>query len=249
MTSDEPLGRIRATVRAGRDAMRATILSWLPADMRGARVLDAGCGTGALAFDLAKRGASVVAVDISPTLIDLARERAPHNRGVGQATFAVGDMLDPALGAFDYVVAMDSLIHYEGAGHRARRFGASGPHAIDDRLHGRPAHACADADACGRAAFPPRRPCAGDRADLQIDPRTLFRESPGTRKAGASRARIASTAASTSRRRWRPGEHEPRHRRNRARFPCGSGRRCCRSPMRRRRNCRCRGCCGFRCFR
>ncbi len=115
ITSDAPLGRVRATVRAGRDAMRATILSWLPPDMRGARVLDAGCGTGALAFDLAKRGASVVAVDISPTLIALARERAPDDSGAGQAIFSVGDMLDPVLGDFDYVVAMDSLIHYNGA--------------------------------------------------------------------------------------------------------------------------------------
>ncbi len=83
--------------------------------MRDARVLDAGCGAGALAFDLAKRGASVIAVDISPTLIALARERTPRNIGPGDAAFIVGDMLDPALGAFDFVVAMDSLIHYNGA--------------------------------------------------------------------------------------------------------------------------------------
>ena len=42
LTSDAPLGRIRATVRAGRDEMRRTLLSWLPGDLRGARVLDAG---------------------------------------------------------------------------------------------------------------------------------------------------------------------------------------------------------------
>ena len=60
MTSDEPLSRVRATVRAGRDAMRVTLLDWLPLDLRGARILDAGCGTGALAFEIAKRGATVV---------------------------------------------------------------------------------------------------------------------------------------------------------------------------------------------
>ena len=49
LTSDAPVSRIRATVRAGRDAMRATLLDWLPRDLRGARVLDAGCGTGMLA--------------------------------------------------------------------------------------------------------------------------------------------------------------------------------------------------------
>jgi magnesium-protoporphyrin O-methyltransferase len=114
MTSDAPLSRIRATVRAGRDAMRATILDWLPLDLQEARVLDAGCGTGALAFELAKRGATVVGVDVSPTLIGLAQERAPIRTGWGSAAFAVGDMLDSSLGEFDYIVAMDSLIHYEG---------------------------------------------------------------------------------------------------------------------------------------
>ena len=115
LTSDAPVSRVRATVRAGRDAMRETIASWLPQDLRGARVLDAGCGTGALSVALARRGADVLGVDVSPTLVDLAKERAPQDLGPGLATFAVGDMLDPAHGRFDYVVAMDSLIHYEGA--------------------------------------------------------------------------------------------------------------------------------------
>ncbi len=114
LTSDAPVGRVRATVRAGREVMRVTILSWLPDDLRGARILDAGCGTGALAIELARRGAQVVGVDVSPTLVGLARERAPTVTGAGEATFAVGDMLNPALGGFDYVVAMDSLIHYDG---------------------------------------------------------------------------------------------------------------------------------------
>ena len=55
LTSDAPVGRIRATVRAGRDRMRSTLLSWLPADLRGTRLLDAGCGTGALAVEAARR--------------------------------------------------------------------------------------------------------------------------------------------------------------------------------------------------
>jgi magnesium-protoporphyrin O-methyltransferase len=115
LTSDAPVNSIRATVRAGRDSMRNTLLSWLPQDLRGLRLLDAGCGTGALAVEAARRGADVVAVDISPTLIGLAQERAPRDLGQGHVTFMVGDLLDPALGHFDHVVAMDSLIHYEGA--------------------------------------------------------------------------------------------------------------------------------------
>ncbi|TXI21575.1 MAG: magnesium protoporphyrin IX methyltransferase [Roseateles sp.] len=115
LTSDAPVGRIRASVRAGRERMRGTLLSWLPPDLRGRRVLDAGCGTGALAVEAARRGAEVVAIDLSPTLVDLARERMPVIAGGGRIEFRSGDMLDPALGAFDHVVGMDSLIHYEPA--------------------------------------------------------------------------------------------------------------------------------------
>src|ERR1700761_563912 len=112
LTSDAPVGRIRATVRAGRDEMRNTLLSWLPQDLRGARLLDAGCGTGALSFDAARRGADVVAVDISPTLIQLAGSRLPSDISQRAVRFIAGDMLDPKLGQFDFVVAMDSVIHY-----------------------------------------------------------------------------------------------------------------------------------------
>lgn len=112
LTSTAPVGRIRASVRAGRDDMRATLLSWLPLDMRGMRLLDAGCGTGALAVEAAKRGAQVVAIDLSPTLVDIARERLPAELAA-RIDFMAGDMLDPALGRFDHVVGMDSLIHYD----------------------------------------------------------------------------------------------------------------------------------------
>lgn len=112
LTSDAPVSRIRATVRAGRDRMRATLLGWLPADLTGRRLLDAGCGTGALAVEAARRGAQVVAIDVAPTLISLAQERAPKDFGVGSIQFLVGDMSDASLGSFDHVVAMDSVIHY-----------------------------------------------------------------------------------------------------------------------------------------
>jgi magnesium-protoporphyrin O-methyltransferase len=115
LTSDAPVGRIRATVRAGRDEMRNTLLSWLPANMNGARLLDAGCGTGALSIEAARRGAHVVAIDLSPTLVAVARERIPADLDSSAIEFRSGDMLDPKLGRFDFVVAMDSLIHYRPA--------------------------------------------------------------------------------------------------------------------------------------
>jgi magnesium-protoporphyrin O-methyltransferase len=109
LTSDAPVSGIRATVRAGRDSMRATIMGWLPADMTGLRLLDAGCGTGALSVEAAERGAEVVAIDVAKGLVDVARDRAPAGLRI---EWLAGDMLSPELGHFDHVVSMDSLIHY-----------------------------------------------------------------------------------------------------------------------------------------
>jgi magnesium-protoporphyrin O-methyltransferase len=113
LTSDEKVSRVRATVREGRDRMRQTLLSFLPTDLRGWRILDAGCGTGLLAVDLALRGAEVVAVDLSPTLVGYGRDRAVAAGVADRIVFHDGDMLDPAYGPMDAVVAMDSLIHYD----------------------------------------------------------------------------------------------------------------------------------------
>ena len=125
LTSDAPVSRIRQTVREGRDAMRAKMLSRLPDDLRGARVLDAGCGTGLMTAELALRGAQVVAVDISPQLIAIAQDRL-EPRLQPQVNFHAGDMTDPGLGAFDFVIAMDSLIYYraEDIGDILTRLGA-----------------------------------------------------------------------------------------------------------------------------
>jgi len=115
LTSDAPVSGIRATVRAGRDRMRQTLLDWLPADLTGRRVLDAGCGTGLLAIEAARRGAQVVAVDLASALIEQARARLSAEPSAARIEFLVGDMLDPGRGTFDHIVAMDSLIHYEPA--------------------------------------------------------------------------------------------------------------------------------------
>lgn len=127
LTSDAPVSGIRATVRAGREAMRAMIVSWLGTEpaaadiarspaygqrLIGRTLLDAGCGTGLLSFDAARLGARVTAIDLSPTLVGLASQRLPSDLGPGSVAFRSGDMLDPALGHFDHLVAMDSLIHY-----------------------------------------------------------------------------------------------------------------------------------------
>ncbi|MGQ0567295.1 MAG: magnesium protoporphyrin IX methyltransferase [Gemmobacter sp.] len=114
LTSDAPVSRIRQTVREGRTLMRALMLGRLPADLRGCRVLDAGCGPGMMVADLAARGASVVGVDISPQLIAIAEARLdPAHRA--KVRLVAGDMTDPELGHFDAVLGMDSLIYYAEA--------------------------------------------------------------------------------------------------------------------------------------
>ena len=109
LTSDAPVSRVRATVRAGRDEMRALMIAQL-GDLRGKRVLDAGCGTGAASQAMAEAGAKVVGVDISPSLIEIAQKRLPEHLAE-QVTFEAGDML-AARGQFNAVIAMDSLIYY-----------------------------------------------------------------------------------------------------------------------------------------
>lgn len=114
LTSDAPLGRVHASVRAGREQMRRTLLGLLPERLDGRRVLDAGCGTGAAAVELARRGAEVVAIDLAPTMVHLAAAREPADVR-GRIRWVAGDMLDERLGRFDHTLAMDSLIHYRTA--------------------------------------------------------------------------------------------------------------------------------------
>ena len=58
--------------------------------VRGARLLDAGCGTGRYAIELGRRGYVVEGVDRSPELIDVARRSASHQPG--SASFHIGDL-------------------------------------------------------------------------------------------------------------------------------------------------------------
>ncbi|MFH1023639.1 MAG: class I SAM-dependent methyltransferase [Planctomycetota bacterium] len=75
------------------------------------RVLDAGCGNGAVAFDVARKtGARVVGVDIDPGHIAEARRRFSHP-GV---EYRVGDVtVFPGKELFDVVVLSNILEHIE----------------------------------------------------------------------------------------------------------------------------------------
>jgi len=70
----------------------AVIAQWLieRAVLPGAAILDAGCGTGRYAIELARRGYIVDGLDLSPDLIDVATRAIEYS--VGSASFRVGDI-------------------------------------------------------------------------------------------------------------------------------------------------------------
>ena len=71
----------------------------------GMTALDAGCGPGIMGLTLAKLGCRVTGVDLSPEMIDRARENA-EARGL-DAKYMLGDASDPALepGSLDLIVS------------------------------------------------------------------------------------------------------------------------------------------------
>lgn len=80
-------------------ALRERELAWaLATGPIGARVLELGCGAGNLARLLVEQGFEVTGVDISPTAIEWARERAPR------AKFVVADVTQPIAGTYDWVI-------------------------------------------------------------------------------------------------------------------------------------------------
>ena len=86
---------------------RPATLSLLP-EVRGKRVLDAGCGPGVYAEWLVGRGATVVAFDVSEKMVRLARERLGEKARVLRADFGRPlDFLEDA--SFDVVLSALAL--------------------------------------------------------------------------------------------------------------------------------------------
>lgn len=88
-----------------------------------ARVLDAGCGTGRVGIELARRGYEVVGVDLDPSMLAIARRDAPHVRWV-EADLAELDTHELGASAFDVVVCAGNVVPLLAAGTEAAAIAA-----------------------------------------------------------------------------------------------------------------------------
>jgi ubiquinone/menaquinone biosynthesis C-methylase UbiE len=84
-------------------------------DVRGKTVVDFGCGSGENSLLLARRGASVVGIDISDSLINLARRRLELNGLTGCARFVIASAHDVPLedNSIDTVMGIAILHHLD----------------------------------------------------------------------------------------------------------------------------------------
>lgn len=117
-------------------------------------VLDAGCGTGRVAVELARRGLDVVGVDLDASMLEAARSKAPG------LDWRLGDLVDVDLGrTFDAVVAAGNVMIFLEPGteaavvaNLARHLGPGGALVAGFQLGSQLALADYDA-ACGAAGL------------------------------------------------------------------------------------------------
>lgn len=99
--SDAVMGLSDATVTLARAALPA-------ADVKFA--LELGCGSGAVAFVLSKRAARVVATDVNPRALELARVGIAVN-GLQNVELRLGDLFEPVAGErFDVIASQPPFI-------------------------------------------------------------------------------------------------------------------------------------------
>jgi SAM-dependent methyltransferase len=100
----------------------AAIATWLVerSVLPGAELLDAGCGTGRYAAELARRGYVVHGVDLSPELIDVARESVTGRQI--SVSFSLGDIRVPPAGRYDALLCRGVLNDFVDDDSRAAVF-------------------------------------------------------------------------------------------------------------------------------
>ena len=101
---------------------KAELIAWMRSAIGAeSRVMDLACGTGDLAFAAAERATrgSVVGIDASSRMIELARARATHEAPLGNVRFRVADM--SSLGVDTSVAQSPRVTDSEMSAIRVRR--------------------------------------------------------------------------------------------------------------------------------
>lgn len=102
--------QIAARIGAGNPHGEADLV----ASFGGRSVLDAGCGTGRVGIELARRGFEVVGIDLDPGMLEAARAKAPD------LDWRLDDLTTVDLGhAFDRIVAAGNVMIFLAAGTEA----------------------------------------------------------------------------------------------------------------------------------
>lgn len=98
--------RFRQMAAAGHDLYgeARTVDAMAP---RAGRILDAGCGPGRVGGELARRGHTVLGVDVDPVLVEEAARTYAH---LPEAAWEVGDISDPEVAAFAGVEPFDVIV-------------------------------------------------------------------------------------------------------------------------------------------
>lgn len=112
----EVYGRWRASsVGAITEMLQRRLILELLGDVRGRTILDVGCGDGALALELHKRGAIVTGIDMSDAMIDAARAAARQQRADVAFVVAPAEAIPFPPESFDTVVAVTILCFVQDA--------------------------------------------------------------------------------------------------------------------------------------
>ena len=121
-TKEEWIGDLGRRWAQRADEQDALLAPWQAPGMEavgevaGRATLDLGCGPGASSLELARRGARVTGVDVSPDLIEVARARAAAAGLEGEAAFALADAAADDLGGpFDLLFSRFGAMFFDDA--------------------------------------------------------------------------------------------------------------------------------------
>jgi SAM-dependent methyltransferase len=106
----------------------ADLIDALLRERAGRRVLDAGCGTGRVAIELARRGITVVGVDLDASMLDRARRDAPDIEWIAHdlATLDLGRTFDVVVMAGNVPIFTPPGTHADLVAGCARHLGPDG---------------------------------------------------------------------------------------------------------------------------